>query len=124
MPAATASAPSHVREIDLDLSSGGLENISMTMRLAGDRMSVVIRAGSSQTASAIESARNAIADRLAEIGQPLGSLIIQQTSATAGGNATANRSEGGDADGRHEPQEGSGGDSTDPRGYRRGSSGS
>ena len=43
----------------------------MTMRLAGDKLSVVIRAGSSQTLSSIEGARDAIADRMAAIGQPL-----------------------------------------------------
>ena len=64
------SAPP-VREIDVDLSPGGLENVSMTMRLAGEKLSVVIRAGSSQTLSSIEGARDAIADRLAAIGQPL-----------------------------------------------------
>ena len=58
----------------------------MTMRLAGDKLSVVIRAASSQTYGSIEGARDAIADRLAAIGQPLNSLIIQQV----GGNADAN----------------------------------
>ncbi len=43
----------------------------MTMRLTGDKLSVVIRAGSSQTLSSIEGARDAIADRMAAIGQPL-----------------------------------------------------
>src|SRR5262249_8220554 len=48
---AAGSAPSTqpVKEIDVDLSPGGLEDVSMTMRLAGDRLSVVIRAASSQT---------------------------------------------------------------------------
>ena len=69
-PGAASTAPP-VREIDVDLSPGGLEDVSMTMRLAGDRLSVVVRAGSSQTLSSIEGARDAIADRLAAIGQPL-----------------------------------------------------
>jgi hypothetical protein len=42
----------------------------MTMRLAGQRLSVVIRATSSRTTGSIEGAREAIADRLAAIGQP------------------------------------------------------
>jgi hypothetical protein len=52
-----------VREIDVDLSPGGLEDVSMTMRLTGDKLSVVIRAASSQTLGSIEGARDAIADR-------------------------------------------------------------
>jgi hypothetical protein len=83
-----ASAPP-VREIDVDLSPGGLEDVSMTMRLAGDRLSVVIRAGSSQTLGSIEGARDAIADRLAAIGQPLDSLVVKQTSVNDG-NAKGN----------------------------------
>ena len=43
----------------------------MTMRLAGDKLSVVIRAASSHTLGTIEGARDAIADRMAAIGQPL-----------------------------------------------------
>ncbi len=62
----------------------------MTMRLAGDRLSVVVRAGSSQTLSSIEGARDAIADRLAAIGQPLDSLIIQQTGVKADGTTNGN----------------------------------
>ncbi len=40
----TTTAPP-VKEIDVDLSPGGVEDASMTMRLAGDKLSVVIRAG-------------------------------------------------------------------------------
>ena len=43
----------------------------MTMRLAGDKLSVVIRAASSHTLGSIEGARDAISDRMAAIGQPL-----------------------------------------------------
>ena len=43
----------------------------MTMRLSGDKLSVVIRAASSQTLGSIEGARDAITDRMAAIGQPL-----------------------------------------------------
>ena len=64
-----------VKEIDVDLSPGGVEDVSMTMRLAGDKLSVVIRAASSQTYGSIEGARDAIADRLAAIGQPLSSSL-------------------------------------------------
>jgi hypothetical protein len=111
-PATTpARAATPVREIDVDLSPGGVEDVSMTVRLAGDKLGVVIRAASSQTAATIEGARDAIAERLAAIGQPVASLIIQQTGAS---NATAKASE---STGGGEPQ-GRGGDA-DPDGARR-----
>ena len=116
---ALSAAP--VREIDVDLSPGGLEDVSMTMRLAGDRLSLVFRAGSSQTTGAIEGARDAIAERLAAIGQPLGSLIIQQTGSTTDATHARNTSSGGSG-GEGRPQA-RGGDPNDPRGARRGSSG-
>jgi Flagellar hook-length control protein FliK len=89
-PAAPTPATAPIKEIDVDLSPGGLEDVSMTMRLSGDRLSVVIRAASSQTKGSIEGARNAIADRLAAIGQPLDSLIIRQTGVNADANANGN----------------------------------
>lgn len=91
-PLAAGSAPSTppVREIDVDLSPSGLEDVSMTMRLANDKLSVVIRAASSQTLGSIEGARDAIADRLAAIGQPLDALIVKQTGVNADGNTNGN----------------------------------
>src|SRR5262249_52681332 len=50
----SVSSTHPVKEIDVDLSPSGLEDVSMTMRLAGDRLSVVIRAASSQTLGSIE----------------------------------------------------------------------
>ena len=110
LPAAAAPAPSSpraspatpqappVREIDVDLSPGGLEDVSMTMRLSGDKLSLVVRAASSQTTGAIEGVREAIAQRLAAIGQPLSAFIIQQTGSTADGNASEASNQGsGDA---------------------------
>ena len=67
----------------------------MTVRLAGDKLGVVIRAASGATAAAIEGARDAIAERLAAIGQPLASLTIQQAGANDAG--TAEQSKDGDA---------------------------
>jgi Flagellar hook-length control protein FliK len=92
------SAPSTapVREIDVDLSPGGLENVSMTMRLNGDKLSVVIRAASSQTLGSIEGARDAITDRMAAIGQPLDSLVVKQMGVNTDGTANGN---GSSADG-------------------------
>jgi hypothetical protein len=88
--AAPAGAAAPVKEIDVDLSPSGLEDVSMTMRLAGDKLSVVIRAASSQTLGSIEGARDAIADRLAAIGQPLDSLVVRQTGANANADANGN----------------------------------
>jgi hypothetical protein len=121
-PTAAASTPrpgAPVREIDVDLSPGALEDVSMTMRLAGDRLSLVIRAASSETTAAIEGSRDAIAERMAAIGQPLGSLIIHQTGSADGTNARGSSGGEGEAGG---PQ-GRGGDPGNPRGARRGSSG-
>ena len=113
-PAAPTAPP--VREIDVDLSPGGLEDVSMTMRLAGDKLSLVVRAASSQTTGAIEGAREAIAERLAAIGQPLSAFIIQQTGSSVDANAReASNREGGDARPQSEQDLGS-----DGRGARRG----
>jgi hypothetical protein len=108
-PGSSPSAPP-VREIDVDLSPGGLEDVSMTMRLAGDKLSVVIRAASSQTLGSIEGARDAIADRMAAIGQPLDSLIVKQTGANTDGNANGNASsaDGGSAGGEQRSAQGAG----------------
>jgi hypothetical protein len=103
-----------VREIDLDLSPGGLEDVTMTMRLDGDRLNLVIRAASSETAGAIEGAREAIVERLAAIGQPLGALVIQQTGSTDG---TTNANEAFRDDGQAQQQ-----DSGGQRGGERGAS--
>jgi hypothetical protein len=109
---ATGLAPSTppIREIDVDLSPGGLEDVSMTMRLAGDKLSVVIRAASSQTLGSIEGARDAIADRMAAIGQPLDSLIVKQTGVNTDGNANGNASsaDGGSAGGEQRSAQGAG----------------
>ena len=85
----------------------------MTMRLAGDKLSVVIRAASSHTLGTIEGARDAIADRMAAIGQPLDSLVFKQTGANTDGNANGNASsaDGGSAGGGQRPTQG--GDSND-----------
>ena len=107
-PLSAGSAPSMqpVKEIDVDLSPGGIEDVSMTMRLAGDRLSVVIRAASSQTLGSIEGARDAITDRLAAIGQPLDSLIVRQTGVNADGNGNASSGDGGSAGGEQRSTQG------------------
>ncbi|HEY1453998.1 MAG TPA: flagellar hook-length control protein FliK, partial [Roseiarcus sp.] len=123
-PSASATPPAAapVKEIDVDLSPSGLEDVSMTMRLAGDRLSVVIRAASSQTAGSIEGARDAIADRLAAIGQPLDSLIVRQTGVNAdastngnAGSADEGSTGGGRQSGQDAGEQGSSGDASSPR---------
>jgi Flagellar hook-length control protein FliK len=120
------SAPSTppVREIDVDLSPGGLEDVSMTMRLTGDKLSVVIRAASSQTLGSIEGARDAIADRMAAIGQPLDSLVVKQAGVDTDGNANGNgtSADGGSsgAEQRSAPSAGERGGSNDASLSRRG----
>ncbi len=123
--AAPTSAAPPVKEIDVDLSPTGLEDVSMTMRLSGDKLSVVFRAASSQTAGSIEGARDAIADRLAAIGQPLDSLIVRQTGANADANANgygASTDEGStSSESRAGPNAGGQGGSGDADSSRRGS---
>ena len=99
----------------------------MTMRLAGDKLSVVIRAASSQTTVSIEGARDAITDRLAAIGQPLEcSLIVRQTGMNADANINGNGAssdEGATGGGRQSGQSaGEQGDSSDASSARRGAS--
>jgi hypothetical protein len=105
---APSAAP--VREIDVDLSPGGLEDVSMTMRLTGDKLSVVIRAASSQTLGSIEGARDAITDRMAAIGQPLDSLIVKQAGVNIDGNANGNAAsaEHGSAESERQAEQGAG----------------
>jgi hypothetical protein len=127
-PRASVPAPAQartaapVKEIDVDLSPSGLENVSMTMRLAGERLSVVIHAASSQTTGSIEGARDAIADRLAAIGQLLDSLIIRQTGVLADANANENTTfaddsstGGGRRSGQGAGDQGSSGDASSSR---------
>jgi hypothetical protein len=106
-----AAAEQPVKEIDVDLSPGGLEDVSMTMRLANEKLSVVIRAASSHTLNSIEGARDAIADRLAAIGQPLDSLIVKQTGVNADGNTNGNATSADDGSARGKGRSAEGGES-------------
>ena len=85
----------------------------MTMRLAGDKLSVVIRAGSSQTLSSIEGARDAIADRMAAIGQPLDSLTVKQMGVSTNGNSASAGDGSAGGEGRSAQGSSEGGDSND-----------
>jgi hypothetical protein len=126
-PAVQRPAAQPVKEIEVDLSPGGLEDVSMTMRLAGDKLSVVIRSPSSETRGSIEGARDAIVDRLAAIGQPLDSLVIQQTGVNADGNANGNgaSTDEGSTEGGGQSRQSAGEqrESNDPHAPGRGASG-
>ncbi len=90
----------------------------MTVRLAGDKLGVVIRAASGETRATIEGARDAIAERLAAIGQPVSSIIIQQadaSDATGGSGQSAAEGEGREQQNRN-------GEADDSRGSRHGGS--
>jgi hypothetical protein len=117
--ASAAAVPSaqRIHEIDLDLAPGGVADASMTVRLAGDKLGVVIRAASGETAATIEGARDAIAERLAAIGQPVSSIIIQQTD---GNDATGASGQSPESEGRE--QQGQNGEAGNSRGSRHGAS--
>ena len=116
--ASTAAVPTaqRVHEIDLDLAPGGVADASMTVRLAGDKLGVIIRAVSGETTATIQGARDAIAERLAAIGQPVSSIIIQQADAndaTGGSGQSAAEGEGRERQNRN-------GEADDSRGSRHG----
>ena len=115
-PAVAAQAKPPVREIDLDLSPSGTRGRDDDHAPCGRPAQRRHPRREPRTAGAIEGAREAIAERLAAIGQPLGSLVIQQTGSTHG---TGNAAEGRGDDRRHEAESQDGGDRRG--GARRGS---
>ncbi len=116
--AATTPLADKIREIDLDLAPSGLKDVTMTVRLAGDKLGVVVRAASGESAATIEGARDAITERLAAIGQPVTSFTIQQTGASDAKGATGQSAGDGDGGATREGR----GEPGDPRGSRRGAS--
>ena len=116
-PVASASGAAKVREIEIDLAPSGVEDTSLTLRLSGDKLGVLLRAASPQAAATLEGARDAIADRLAAIGLPVSSFIIQQTGAS---DATGNRQSASEGDHATEQRDGQ---ASDRRGGRRDASG-
>jgi hypothetical protein len=85
------------------------------VRLTGDKLGVVVRAANGETAATIEGTRDAIAERLAAIGQSVTSFTIQQTGASDGKGATGQTSGEGDGGASQEGR----GEPSDPRGSRR-----
>jgi hypothetical protein len=88
-PARLAASPrTAVKELDLALDPKDLGSLSMTLRLSGDALSVVIKAASAHAVSAIEGERTAIAARLAAIDQPLATIVIERTDSARSSSET------------------------------------
>ncbi len=75
-----------VKELQIDLDPADLGAVSVKMRLAGGKLSVVMEVATPSTLTAIENERDAIAGRLGSTAQPLESLIIKP-AATSQTNA-------------------------------------
>jgi chemotaxis protein MotD len=132
VPSASAAAPQAVKELEISLDPANLGAVSVKMRLANGKLSVVIGVSNSSTLAAIENERGAIAARLGSTEQPIENLVIvsrgpsNETSqdfaqANPGGNdasdqgsqgharsndnfSGARRGESGSARGRNDPQ--------------------
>jgi len=139
-PTPITPAPQAVKELEISLDPANLGALSVKMRLANGKLSIVIGVSSSSTLSAIESERDAITARLGSTQQPLENLVImsrepsnessQDFAQTAsGGNdasdpgnprqarsndgsSGASRGDGGFTRGRNDPSAASG--STEP----------
>ena len=92
MPSAQTSAnsaPPSVTELEIALDPADLGAVSIRMRYANGKLTVVIGAANASTRQAIESDREAIGERLASTQQPLEALIIHSADPThvpSGGN--------------------------------------
>ena len=85
----TNSAPQSVTEMEIALDPADLGAVSIRMRYANGKLTVVIGAANASTRQAIESDREAIAERLTSPQHPLEALIIQSADPTpvpSGGN--------------------------------------
>jgi flagellar hook-length control protein FliK len=101
------------RELEIQLSPAGLGSLHVKMKLSGGALSVVIEASKPATLSAVESAREAIIDRLAATNQLAASLVVkplhgsqnqsEDTNASSGGPAMGNDSGGQSAAGQGPP---------------------
>jgi chemotaxis protein MotD len=125
-----------VKELEISLDPANLGAVSVKMRLANGKLSIVIGVSNSSTLAAIENERGAIAARLGSTEHPLENLVIvsrepsNETSqdfaqTTSGGNdasdqrspgqarsnnsfSGAQRGEGGSARGPNDPPASSG----------------
>jgi len=75
-PTASAAAPQAVKELEISLDPANLGAVSVKMRLANGKLSIVIGVSNSSTLAAIENERGAIAERLGSTQQPLENLVI------------------------------------------------
>jgi len=75
-PTPITQAPQAVKELEISLDPANLGALSVKMRLANGKLSIVIGVSSSSTLSAIESERDAITARLGSTQQPLENLVI------------------------------------------------
>jgi flagellar hook-length control protein FliK len=98
-PASSAAAPGAVKELEISLDPANLGAVSVKMRLANGKLSVVIGVSSSSTLEAIENERGAISARLGSSEQPLESLVIrsQETTGDSPGDSAQTHSGGNDA---------------------------
>ncbi len=76
-PSSSALAPQAVKELEISLDPVNLGALSVKMRLANGKLSIVISASSSSTLTAIENERSAITASLGSTQQPLESLVIR-----------------------------------------------
>jgi chemotaxis protein MotD len=75
-PSSNAAAPQAVKELEISLDPANLGAVSVKMRLANGKLSIVIGVSNSSTLAAIENERGAIAARLGSTEQPLENLAI------------------------------------------------
>jgi len=131
-PAATAAmAPQAVKELEIALDPADLGAVSLKLRLANGKLSVIIGVSSGTTLSAIENEREAIAEKLGSSGHPLEDLIIRAQSAPSSNfegqdasdlddrsssNAGSREKSAGDGGASARGREGSLGGSATPRG--------
>jgi flagellar hook-length control protein FliK len=75
-PSASAAAPQAVKELEISLDPANLGAVSVKMRLANGKLSIVIGVSNSSTLAAIENERGALTARLGSTEQPLENLVI------------------------------------------------
>jgi chemotaxis protein MotD len=68
-----------VKELDVQLNPASLGALTVKMRLAQGKLSVVIEAAKTGTAKMIDGQRDAIAERLGAADQPLASIEVKST---------------------------------------------
>jgi len=124
-------APQAVKELEIALDPADLGAVSLKLRLANGKLSVIIGVSSGTTLSAIENEREAIAEKLGSSGHPLEDLIIRAQSAPSSNfkgqdasdlddrsssNAGSREKSAGDGGASARGREGSLGGSATPRG--------